>query len=285
MDGKKGEIVEIKWYKDLIDDLKKLAFFGLVKTKHAIGKRILDDSQKFEKRQYGNKSAENLAKELNIKPRELWVCIQFAKKYSEFCDVSHNLTWREITHNLLPKPRAKHLTPEAPEGKYKTIVIDPPWPIEKIERIVAPKQKKDIGYQLMDIEEIKQLPMADLFHEGGCNVFLWTTHKHLPVSFEILATWGVKYICTMVWHKKGGFQPFNLPQYNCEFVLYGHSGPIEFTETKDFMCCFNGKRLGHSVKPSEFFSVIQRVSPKPRLEMFARGSHKGFKGWGLESRD
>ncbi len=86
----------------------------------------------------------------------------------------------------------------------------------------------------------------------------------------------------MVWHKAGGFQPFNLPQYNAEFVLFGRKGGLDFLDTKNFFTCFEGKRREHSRKPVEFYDLIRRVSPEPRIEMFSREKHDGYEIWGDE---
>jgi len=122
------------------------------------------------------------------------------------------------------------------------------------------------------------LPVAN-----DCHLFLWTIHKFLPVSFEILKEWEFKYILTMVWHKVGGFQPFGLPQYNCEFAVYGRKGSPKFIDTKNFFTCFEGKRREHSRKPAEFYDVIRRVTPEPRIDIFGREKIDGFETWGDES--
>lgn len=36
----------------------------------------------------------------------------------------------------------------------------------------------------------------------------------------------------------------------------------------------------HSAKPAEFFSMVETVSPAPRLEMFARRPRAGWDLWG-----
>ena len=46
----------------------------------------------------------------------------------------------------------------------------------------------------------------------------------LPLALRLIEHYGFSYLLTMVWHKPGGFQPFGLPQYNCEFVIYARRG-------------------------------------------------------------
>jgi len=182
---------------------------------------------------------------------------------------------------LLSQPR-KQIDIPWPQGKYRTIVIDPPWPIEKILRKVRPNQIV-MDYPTMTIEEIKALPISNLAMDDGCHLYLWTIQKYLPISFEVLRGWGFTYIFTMIWHKKGGFQPFNLPQYNCEFVLFGKKGSLPFLETKDFFTCFEGERRQHSRKPQGFYDLVSRVSPEPRLDYFSREEKKGFTSYGNET--
>ena len=173
-------------------------------------------------------------------------------------------------------------TAPAPLGKYHTIVIDPPWPVEKIIRDVTPNQY-DFDYPTMSIDEIKALPITEIADDSGCHIYLWATQKFLPVGFEVLKHWGFSYIFTMVWHKRGGFQPFNLPQYNCEFVLFGRLGGMPFETTKGFSTCFTGERREHSRKPDEFYDLVRRVSPERRIDIFSREKRKGFEQYGNET--
>lgn len=169
------------------------------------------------------------------------------------------------------------------EGKYKTIIIDPPWDIKKIERKNIP-QGKALDYPTMTLAEIQTLELKDIIDPAGCHLYLWTTQKYLPYSFEILQDWwGFKYIFTMTWHKNGGFQPFKLPQYNSEFILFGRMGDAPFLDTKNFFTCFDGKRRQHSRKPDKFYDLIKRVSPAPRIDYFSREKREGFSQFGNES--
>jgi len=167
---------------------------------------------------------------------------------------------------------------KATEGVYDVIVIDPPWAMQKIERDVRPNQS-EFDYPTMTESELEtlEIPCAD-----DCHVWVWTTHKFLPMALRLIESWGMKYVCTMVWHKPGGFQPMGLPQYNCEFSLYARKGTPEFIDTKAFPVCFQAPRGAHSEKPDEFYSVVRRVTAGRRLDMFSRRAIDGFVAWGEE---
>lgn len=164
-------------------------------------------------------------------------------------------------------------------GIYDVIVIDPPWQMEKIEREVAPNQV-GFDYPTMTIDEIKAM---DLPAEENCHVFMWITQKHHRHGFEIFDAWGVNFICEFVWHKNGGFQPFGLPQFNHEYVMYGRIGTPTFIDFKNFFTCFNANRTGHSAKPEEFYDTIRRVTAGKRIDMFNRRKIEGYDTWGNQA--
>jgi N6-adenosine-specific RNA methylase IME4 len=169
------------------------------------------------------------------------------------------------------------------DGPFGTVVIDPPWPIENIDRDVRPNQA-EFAYQPMIPEEIIAFWQRYMLSRitPDCHLFLWTTNKWLPAAFEILDPIGFRYVLTMVWHKAGGFQPIGLPQYNCEFVVYARRGAPAFVDTKNFLCCFGGERREHSRKPIEFYDLISRVTGGSRIDVFSRVPHEGFAQYGNE---
>jgi N6-adenosine-specific RNA methylase IME4 len=184
---------------------------------------------------------------------------------------------KEVIANLesIAVKEAKEL-----RGEYDVIVIDPPWPMEKIERDVRPNQVA-FDYPVMQESELSEMKLPTT---PDCHVWVWTTHKFLPMALRLIEKWGLKYVCTFTWHKPGGFQPVGLPQYNCEFALYARKGTPKFIDTRAFNTCFNATRGAHSEKPDEFYEVLRRVTAGRRVDMFNRRSIDGFDTWGKEAQ-
>jgi len=226
-------------------------------------------------------SYQRTADDLGVSKPAVVKAIKIAIAIEKYPDLAKKTQGQTVLTEFKRRELAENPVP-LPEGKYRTIVVDPPWPIEKILCKVRPNQIV-MDYPTMTIEEIKALPISNLAMDDGCHLYLWTIQKYLPISFEVLRGWGFTYIFTMIWHKKGGFQPFNLPQYNCEFVLFGKKGSLPFLETKDFFTCFEGERRQHSRKPQGFYDLVSRVSPEPRLDYFSREEKKGFTSYGNET--
>lgn len=179
--------------------------------------------------------------------------------------------------------RAAAMAIMPPEDKYRCIIIDPPWPVEKFEREVRPNQTAPLDYPTMTHEEIADLDVAALAADDGCHLFCWTTQKHLPATLNIARIWGFEYCLLMVWHKPGGPQPFGLPQYNCEFVVYARRNSPKFRDLTQFFACFQAARREHSRKPDEFYDVIRRVTDGPRVDVFSREKREGFEQVGAET--
>lgn len=169
-----------------------------------------------------------------------------------------------------------------PAGKYRCIVIDPPWQIKKIDRDVRPHQGQFLDYPTMTIDQIRVLPVPDLAHEDGCHLYLWTTQKYLPDALALLVSWDFHYQCLMTWVKPSGFTPYSW-MYNTEHVIFARRGNLPLLQN-GLKLSIEAPTAGHSVKPDAFFERVLQASPEPRLEMFARQTHEGFKAWGNEAR-
>lgn len=165
-----------------------------------------------------------------------------------------------------------------PKGQYQTIVIDPPWPMEKIEREERPHQRKHLDYPVMSLESIGALPIETLAASTGCHVYLWTTQKFLPACFPLFEQWGVKYECLLTWVKNVGFTPFSF-MYSTEHVVFGRVGHLKLLKLGKRLD-FNAKVTRHSEKPDAFYKLVNIVSPGPKLDIFARKRREGWKSYG-----
>lgn len=166
-----------------------------------------------------------------------------------------------------------------PDNKFRAIVIDPPWPMEKILRDERTNQK-DFDYATMSIDEIKALPVGQKAVVDGCHVYLWTTQKFLPSAYEVLESWGVTYQCLMTWVKNVGFTPFSW-MYSTEHCLFGRIGTLPLLKL-GMRLDFNAKVREHSRKPDEFYELVRKASPEPRLDWFSREPREGFEQYGNE---
>jgi N6-adenosine-specific RNA methylase IME4 len=183
--------------------------------------------------------------------------------------------------------RARHQpavieTPPVPQGTYRCLVIDPPWPMAKSEREVRPSQGDHLNYPVMSLEAMEALPIAALADPAGCHVYLWVTQRFLPAGLGLFEAWGVTYQCVLTWVKPTGMTPYSWI-YNTEHVLFGRVGTLPLTVCGRKLS-FEASVERHSAKPEVFYAVVRAVSPSPRLDMFARRACEGFQGWGHEVR-
>ncbi len=163
---------------------------------------------------------------------------------------------------------------------YRCIVIDPPWPMEKIRREKYPNQV-EMDYKTMSIDEIKEFPVRKFMHKDGCHVYMWTTHRFLEYSFDIYKAWGVNYQCILAWIKNVGFTPYSW-MYTTEPVLFGTCGDMPLLR-KGLRLDFNADRREHSRKPDKFYDIVKRVSSGPRIDIFSREKREGFDQYGHEA--
>lgn len=166
-----------------------------------------------------------------------------------------------------------------PADVFSCIVIDPPWPMQKIERDERPRQGVALDYPVMSLDEIGELPVADLA-SADSHLYLWVTHKFLPAGLNLLETWGFRYQCVMTWRKNVGITPYSW-MYDTEHVLFGRRGNLPLAQL-GLRLSFDAPVLGHSIKPAVFYERVIAASPGPRLEMFARRDREGFTAWGNE---
>ena len=165
------------------------------------------------------------------------------------------------------------------DGKYQTIVIDPPWDWGD-EGDVNQLGRAKPEYKTMSFEELMNFPIADKAAEN-CHIYLWITNRSLPKGFELLNKWGFRYITAITWCKPF-FGMGNYFRGSTEHVLFGVKGSLELLR-KDVGTWFEAPRgEKHSQKPEEFYKLVESCSPGPWLDVFARKRRSGWVTWGGE---
>lgn len=176
---------------------------------------------------------------------------------------------------------------------YATIVADPPWSYGADEQrtVRAPQnpgawsriERGAFPYTTMDVEAIAALPVADLAAKS-CWLFLWTTNRHLPISFDVLRAWGFTYRQTLVWRKTGAPSPFGgtVAPNHAEFLLVAAMGrpATKGRLSGSVIEAPRDRSLRHSQKPPAFLDAVEQVAPGPYLELFARAPRLGWDSWG-----
>ena len=150
------------------------------------------------------------------------------------------------------------------DQKYATIYADPPWRFQNRTGKVAPEHKRLNRYETMELEDIMALPVAQVAAEKS-HLYLWVPNALLPDGLAVMKAWGFEYKGNIIWEKvrKDG-EPD------------GRGVGFYFRNVTEIL-------REHSRKPDEFIPLIERCSPGPFLELFARGDREGWAMWGNQA--
>ena len=174
--------------------------------------------------------------------------------------------------------------------RFKTILADPPWQFQNRTGKMAPEHRRLNRYGTMSLREILALPVAQLAAEPA-HLYLWVPNALLPDGLAVLQAWGFQYKSNIVWHKvrkDGGSDGRGVGFYFrnvTELLLFGVRGRNARTLApgRSQVNFIATRKREHSRKPDELYDIIESCSPGPFLELFARGTRKGWKTWGDQS--
>jgi N6-adenosine-specific RNA methylase IME4 len=132
-------------------------------------------------------------------------------------------------------------------------------------------------YQLMSVEDIAALPVSQLTRDSA-HLWLWVTNATLFAGRRVMDAWGFTYRAVLTWVKPY----YGMGQYlrtQTEHLLLGTKGraPVRFKGQGSW---FYAPVQEHSHKPEEQYAIIERCSPGPYLELFARRLRPGWQVWG-----
>ena len=176
--------------------------------------------------------------------------------------------------------------------KYNTIYADPPWQFQNRTGKVAPEHKRLTRYPTMTIEDIKNLPIAEIAAEKA-QLYLWVPNALLPDGLAVMDAWGFEYKTNIIWEKvrkdgqpdgRGvGFYFRNVT----EILLFGikkKSAPNRTLDpARSQVNIIRTMKRELSRKPDEMIPLIESCSTAPRIELFARGDRNGWDMWGNQA--
>lgn len=180
--------------------------------------------------------------------------------------------------------------------EYHCISMDPPWPESGGGKI---KRGADRHYALLKVKDIPQVIYdCPLWRPAkDCHLWIWATNNHLPAGLWLMTMLGFRYITNIAWVKgevlqdgmyykldRPGLGQYTMGQH--ELLLFGSRGktmkPAEIDRPRTVIIA---PRRAHSQKPEEAYQLIEKVSPGPRLELFARAQRENWNVWGDEVID
>jgi N6-adenosine-specific RNA methylase IME4 len=158
------------------------------------------------------------------------------------------------------------------EGKFRTIVLDPPY---SYRQSLAGRARPD--YAVMSQKQLLALPVAD-WAESEAHIYVWAPNNCLPEALELMVAWGFSFTTVLTWIKPR----FGLGSYfraSTEQCLFGVRGRL-MTRARNIPTHFEARAGRHSDKPDEFFRLVERASYPGYLEVFARKRRKNWSAWG-----
>ena len=187
---------------------------------------------------------------------------------------------------------ARDLVSFAKDCRFATILADPPWQFTNKTGKVAPEHKRLSRYGTMKLDEIMALPVAELAAPTS-HLYLWCPNAMLPEGLAVLKAWGFTYKSNVVWHKirkDGGSDGRGVGFYFrnvTELILFGVRGKNARTLApgRRQVNLLATRKREHSRKPDEQYEIIESCSAGPYLELFARGSRRGWTTWGNQASD
>lgn len=175
------------------------------------------------------------------------------------------------------------------DKKFEIVYTDPPWKQTKGGlRKARPNQTKELDYQTMSFEDIKELHkhVFDNICEETHTVFMWTIDKFLYQTEEMMGELGYKLHARMIWDKTNGVAPAFTVRYSHEYLLWFYKPKmIKINEDArgKYTTVIREKATKHSKKPLAAYEMIEDLYPEQtKIELFARNTRDGWYSFGNE---
>ena len=143
----------------------------------------------------------------------------------------------------------------------------------------------------MTNKDIISLPVNQLAAPQS-HLYLWVPNALIGLGLQVMEAWGFTYKTNLIWYnvrKDGGPDRRGVGFYFRHvivMVLFGVKGRLRTLKPGRTMTnIIISMKREHSRKPDQLYSVIEKCSPGPYLELFNRVPREGWGCWGDQTGD
>ena len=172
--------------------------------------------------------------------------------------------------------------------QFGTILADPAWQFMNRTGKMAPEHRRLHRYKTMKLEEICTMQVSEIA-AAQSHLYLWVPNALLAEGLRVMSAWGFTYKTNIVWYKvrkDGGPDGRGVGFYFrnvTELLLFGIRGRLRtLAPGRREVNIVVMRKQEHSRKPHQVYDLIERCSPGPFVELFARNPRRGWTQWGDE---
>ncbi len=173
------------------------------------------------------------------------------------------------------------------QAPARVLLADPGWKPD--DKLPGDKRGAQKNYKVMPTVDIMRMPLPAF--EQNAILFLWRLSSMPQDALDVVRAWSFVPKSEIVWEKltKEGKPWFGMGRY----VRASHETCIIATrgwfkvQDRAIRSRFSAKvpvddagEYIHSAKPDEFYDIIEKLSPGPYVELFARRFRPGWTSFG-----
>ncbi len=166
--------------------------------------------------------------------------------------------------------------PPMPTGPFRVIVVDPPWSYPSDGNV---SRRAANPFPTMPLADIRTLDVGSMAHDNAV-LWMWTTNTHIPAAWDIINAWGFTYKTMLTWVKDrmGTGDWLRGQTEHCLMCVRGKP-TINLTNQTTAL---HGPLRQHSQKPDEFYTLVEKLCPGSKVELFSRQQRQGWAAHGNE---
>lgn len=160
---------------------------------------------------------------------------------------------------------------------YRCLLLDPPW-----EEVGGGGRGAQRHYDVMSTPDIlRTIVGSPLWRPAAsAHLWMWATANFLSEALFLIEALGFTYKTFAVWVKPSIGQGRYLRLRHEPLLLAVRGKAIMPAPSIERDSVIEAARGEHSVKPEDSYTLIERVSPGPRAELFSRRPRDGWDVWG-----